>query len=79
MNVRIKIFNLCEKGQTSLEYILLFTVVVTITISTFKVINKNLVDGPNSIKQKYLNQISETFGGSNGSFQGDFKHFIIRR
>lgn len=66
-------------GQTSVEYILLIVVIVSVGTSVFKLIEKKFLDGPGSFQQKFLGNFAETFGGNNGGFQGQFKHFIIRR
>ena len=43
-----------EKGQTSVEYILMILVVVTVATSVFEKLEGYLITGPNSIKNQYL-------------------------
>lgn len=60
-----------QKGQTSVEYILLLVIVVTITTSMFKLLEDKLV-GPNGLTGKYLDSF-ET------SFTSNYKVFTLRR
>lgn len=78
MQVKKQTF-LNQKGQSSVEYILLMVVVISIATSVFDIIEKRFLDGPGSFTQIFLKEFSDTFGGSNGSFQGEFKHFVIRK
>jgi len=67
-----------DKGQTSVEYILLISVIAIIATSLFKNIDAYLVSNPDSVINEYLGALSTTFGNSgNGQFQ--YKRFVLRR
>lgn len=66
-------------GQTSVEYILLIVVVVVVAQSVFGKLEGFLISNPDSIKNKYLGGYANMFGGSNASFQGQYKRFTVRR
>ncbi len=68
-----------EKGQTAVEYTLLLAVVIVLAIGVFKNLNDYLINNPDSFQNKYLNSYTSFFQGNNGSFSGQYKHFIIRR
>jgi hypothetical protein len=68
-----------EAGQTSVEYILLIVVVVTVATSLFSSLEGYLITNPNSLKNRYLGGYKNMFSGSNGSFQGQYKRFTVRR
>lgn len=68
-----------QLGQTSVEYILLIVVVVVVAQSVFGKLEGFLISNPDSVKNKYLGGYSSMFGGQNGSFQGQYKRFTIRR
>lgn len=71
--------SLKETGQTSVEYILLIVVVVAIATSLFNQLEGYLISNPDSLKNQYLGGYSQMFSGSNGSFQGEYKRFTVRR
>tara|TARA_B100001971_G_scaffold111365_1_gene102445 strand:- start:77357 stop:77629 length:273 start_codon:yes stop_codon:yes gene_type:complete len=66
-------------GQTSVEYILLIVVIVVVASSVFEKLEGFLISNPDSLKNKYLGGYSSMFSGSNGSFQGEYKYFSIRK
>jgi len=68
-----------QAGQTSVEYILLIVVVITVGTSVFEKLEERLFSGPNSFKNQYLGGYANMFSGSNGSFQGAYKRFVVRR
>lgn len=70
---------LSQMGQTSVEYIMLIVVIVVVATSVFEKLEGFLISNPDSLKNKYLGGYSNMFSGSNGSFQGQYKRFSIRR
>ena len=70
---------LSQLGQTSVEYIMLIVVVVAVSSSVFEKLEGFLISNPDSIKNKYLGGYASMFGGSNGSFQGQYRYFSVRR
>lgn len=68
-----------HKGQTSVEYILMILVVVTVATSVFEKLEGYLLTGPNSIQNQYLGTYKNMFSGSNGSFTGSYKWFSIKK
>ena len=50
-----------EKGQTTVEYILLIVVVVSVMTSMFGKLEEFIVSNPNSMQNRYLNQFKEVF------------------
>jgi len=70
---------LSQKGQTSVEYILLISIIFVVSASVFKKIEGYLLTNPDSFKNQYLGAYKNMFGGRNGSTQLDYKWFTIRR
>jgi len=68
-----------EKGQTSVEYILLIVVIVSIMTNVFRQLEGYMVDGPNSLQSKLIKSFSSNAQGSNTEFSGQYKYFVIRR
>ena len=68
-----------EKGQTTVEYILLLVVVVTVMSSVFKQLEGYMVDGPDSLQGKFLQSFNSGAQGGNSEFSGQYKYFVIRR
>lgn len=68
-----------QRGQTSVEYILMIVVVIFIGASLFKQLEGYLISNPDSLKNSYLGDYGEMFSGSNGSFRGQYKRFTIKR
>lgn len=60
-----------QKGQTSVEYILLLVVVVSVSTGVFKVLEDKIA-GPNGIASEYLASFNE-------SFTTNYKTFTLRR
>lgn len=79
MSVKKKKPLINEAGQAMIEYMLLIAVVVAIASSVFTQLERRLISGPNSFQKKYLGGYSKMFSGYNGSFQGQYQRFTIRR
>lgn len=60
-----------QRGQTSVEYILLLVIIVTITTSMFKLLESKLV-GEEGLSGKYLDSFES-------SFTTNYKVFTLRR
>lgn len=67
-----------QKGQTSVEYILLLVVVIFVGGSVFDKLKDYLVSGPNSVMGQYLGSYENMFSGQNGAFRGQYKRFTIK-
>ena len=68
-----------QLGQTSIEYILMIVVSVTLAVGFFQKLDTFLLSGNQSFVQRYLGGFSQAFGGQNGSFQGQYRYFRLRR
>lgn len=68
-----------EKGQTSVEYILMILVVIFVGGAMFKKVEGFLISNPDSLKNTYLGDYKDMFGGDNGGFRGQYKRFTIKR
>lgn len=68
-----------QEGQTSVEYILLLLVVVTVGFSVFKKIDEYLVSNPDSLINIYLESFKEVFGAGHSGVNLKYKRFFIRR
>lgn len=68
-----------EKGQTTVEYILLIAVIVGIMLSVFQQLEEYLVTGPNSLQNKFIGSFQKNISGRNSSFEGKYKYFRVRR
>lgn len=68
-----------EKGQTTVEYILLLVVIISIMSSVLKELEEYMVTGPNSMQNKFIKSFSSAVQGGNASFSGQYKYFVIRR
>lgn len=66
-----------ERGQTSVEYILMIVTVAIVATSTFKLIEEHLLTGPNSFKNRYLGQYKNMFEA--GSVNLQYKYFTLKR
>ena len=61
MNLR----NFCSnKGQTSVEYILMLSVAISLGITVFNKLNEHLVDNPNGMIGKPLNSFKKQLDSS---------------
>lgn len=70
-----KILN--QKGQTSVEYILMIVCVAIVATSIFKKLEGYLISNPDSFKNRYLGQYKDSFNG--GSVNAEYKYFTLRR
>ena len=68
-----------QKGQTSVEYILLVAVVVVIMQSIFTQLNDLILNDTDSIQNRYLNSYKEIFSGDSSNGSKNFKRFQIVR
>lgn len=68
-----------EKGQTTVEYILLIFVISIVASSIFVKLNEYLVSNPDSFQNKYLNSYRETFQAGESGVKGQYKWFQVRR
>lgn len=75
----MKKFLKSEKGQTTVEYVLMIAVIAVVMTNLFKKLEGYLITNPDSFKNQYLGGYKNMFGGDNGSFQGQYKWFTIRR
>ena len=64
-----------QKGQTSVEYILLVGVMIFISIGVFKQIREYVVTNPDSMVNRYLSSFDQQFGGGGGRF----KYFSLKK
>ncbi len=71
----LKSRRLNQKGQTSVEYILLVGVMITVSITFFKKVEDFIIKNPNSYINKALGGYERAFRG-NGS---QYKTFTLRR
>lgn len=67
-----------EKGQTSVEYILLISVVAIVSASLFKNLEEYIISNPDSLMSNYINGLNASFG-QNGSGEFTYKRFVLRR
>lgn len=65
-------------GQTSVEYLLLLFVIITIAYSVFAQVRLFFADPENSYFSDYLEQFEETFGAK-GPRERRFKQFPMNR
>ncbi len=68
-----------ERGQTSVEYILLMAVVVGILSTIFPRIQAFLIENPNSLQNTVLSGFGDTVEGFNNGFSGRYERFTLRR
>lgn len=68
-----------ERGQTSVEYILLMAVVVSVLSVIFPRIQAFIVSNPNSLQNTVLSGFGDTVEGLNNGFAGRYERFTLRR
>lgn len=68
-----------DKGQTTVEYILLIAVVVVVMSSVFKRLEELIITDPNSLQNSFLSGFGGTIEGENSGFQGRYERFIVKR
>lgn len=67
-----------DRGQTSVEYILLFAIVAIISSTLFSNFEKYIISNPDSMLNNYVSGLSNVFGSSGGT-QFKYKRYILRR
>lgn len=68
-----------EKGQTSVEYILLLAVVMAVLSNLLPRIQEYLISNPNSLQNTVLSGFGNTMEGFNNGFNGQYQRFTLRR
>jgi hypothetical protein len=69
-----------QKGQTSIEYILLLTVSFSLAYTFFGKLEEYVITNPDSFLNLYLNDFKKTLTNGNGSGTDfDYKRFPLRR
>lgn len=68
---------LTQKGQTSVEYILMIVCMVVVATSVFKKLEGYLISNPDSFRNKYLGQYKNMFQG--GHVNTSYKSFTLKR
>jgi uncharacterized protein (UPF0333 family) len=68
-----------EKGQASLEYILLVAVMITLAISFFGKVNEYVIDNPDSLLNSYLGGFQNVLGSSGNGVNANYKRFNLPR
>jgi hypothetical protein len=63
-----------QRGQTSVEYILLLSVMITLSITFFGKVEEFVLTNPDSMVNRYLGSYRQLFG-----VNGSYKTFSIRR
>ncbi|MBD66068.1 MAG: hypothetical protein CME62_12730 [Halobacteriovoraceae bacterium] len=63
-----------EKGQTTVEYILLMAVIISIMMSVFNQLEGYFLQGPNSIQGQFQSIFQNSISSNSA-----FKYFRIRR
>jgi hypothetical protein len=66
-----------QAGQTSVEYILLISVVFFVSQAVFKKLEGYLLTNPDSFKNEYLGAYKNMFNG--GRVNSQYKWFTVRR
>lgn len=84
MRSQLSQYNLTVKnqaGQTSVEYILLVSVMIMLSFTFFKKVNEYVLTNPDSLINKYLSQSQRFFGSENsgGGIDGNYKRFTLPR
>jgi len=71
-----------QKGQTSVEYVLLLVVMISLSITFFNKITDLVVDNPDSLVNRYLGGFTNVFGspaGGTSGVSGEYKRFRLPR
>jgi hypothetical protein len=70
-----------QAGQTSVEYILLVSVMIMLSFTFFEKVNEYVLTNPDSLINKYLSQSQRFFGSENsgGGIDGNYKTFSLPR
>jgi hypothetical protein len=65
-----------QRGQTSVEYILLVSVMIFMSVTFFKKVEEHLLTNPDSMINRYLGAYRGSMGGG---INASYKTFSIRR
>jgi hypothetical protein len=65
----------CQKGQTSVEYVLLVGVMIAISVAFFGKVRGYILDNPDSMVNKYLLGFESSFNGG----AGRYKRFSLKK
>ena len=76
---KMKAMKLNEKGQTSIEYILLLAVIMGIMSNLLPRIREYMIENPNSLQNTVLGGFGNTLEGFNNGFDGKYQRFTLRR
>lgn len=71
-----------QKGQTSVEYVLLLVVMISLSITFFNKVTDLVVDNPDSLVNRYLGGFTKVFGSTPGGttgVDGQYKRFRLPR
>jgi hypothetical protein len=70
-----------EKGQTSVEYVLLIAVMITIAVTFFGKLNEYIITNPDSVLNRYLGGFQQVLGSPDGNsgVSGSYKRFRLPR
>jgi len=70
-----------EKGQTSVEYVLLIAVMITIAVTFFGKLNEYIITNPDSVMNRYLGGFQRILGSPDGpsGVSGSYKRFRLPR
>lgn len=69
-----------EKGQTSVEYVLLLVVMISLSITFFNKVNDFIIDNPDSLVNRYLGGFRNVFGSSGSAgVSAQYKRFRLPR
>jgi len=69
-----------EKGQTSVEYVLLLVVMISLSITFFNKVNDFVINNPDSIVNRYLGGFRNVFGSSSSAgVSAQYKRFRLPR
>ncbi len=68
-----------NKGQTSVEYILMIAAIVAVMYPLFSKIQYYVVDSQNSMIKRYISSFEKIFAGPGGGTRLKYKRFVIRR
>lgn len=70
-----------EKGQTTVEYILMLAVIVSVMSVVFDQLEERMLTGPNSLQARFLKGFEGSANPSGGDDNGTeftYKYFVIR-
>jgi hypothetical protein len=68
-----------NKGQSSVEYILLIAAIVAVMLPLFEKLQGYIIDNPDSMVKEYVSSFRKIFNGPGGGSNLKFKSFVIRR